>query len=142
MLKEETNSAFEIEAAGVNNPLPLKANAVTDAIPASGPEFQGYNGGILGALSGPTDHANLIVDYQWVGSSADWQTFVTALQQGAASQAAALATNLILHCVNSWSTTWGEGDAVSTMTGGMYRANTDYLDQAQDLCVLDLSLAA
>ena len=115
---------------------------ITDAIPASGAEFQNYSGGVLGALSGPIDHANLLVDYEWTGTAADWQSFVTALQQGSTSQAAALAADLILHCVNSWDITWGEGDAVATMTGGMYRANTAYFDQAQDLGVLDLSLAA
>lgn len=108
---------------------------LTDAIPASGPEFQGYTGGILGALSGPTDHANHILDHEWTGSAADWATFTTGLGQG--TMDATLASQLLFHCVNSWGT-WGEGDAVSTIGYGQYRANTDYFAQAQSLCVVDL----
>lgn len=114
---------------------------ITDAIPASGNDFQGYRGGVLGALSGEIDHANLIVDYKWTGSAADWLTFVTALGQNNSSQVSALAGNLLFICVNSWSVTWGEGDEVSTMPGGMYRANIHYLDQSEDLSVLDLEAA-
>ena len=82
---------------------------VTDAIPASGPEFQGYTGGVLGALSGPIDHANLIVDYEWDGTNL---------------------SSIVLHCVNSWGM-WGEA--------GQYRASRPYLDQAEDLCVMALT---
>ena len=34
-----------------------------------------------------------------------------------------------------------EADKVSGMPGGMYRANISYFNQAEDLCVLDLSAA-
>jgi hypothetical protein len=115
---------------------------ISDAIPASGQDFQGYAGGILGALSGPIDHANVIVDYEWTGSSADWSTFIVALQQGNTTQAAHMASALLFVCVNSWGEGWGEGDGVSTVAGGTYRANVSYFTQAVDLCVLDLSEAA
>lgn len=115
---------------------------ITDAIPASGNAFQQYTGGILGALTGPTDHANLIVDYEWTGSSTDWFAFTQALQQNNVAQVTALASFLVFHCVNSWDVSWGEGDVLSTMPGGMYRANIDYFNQSQDLCVLDLAAAA
>jgi hypothetical protein len=135
--------------AGVGSPQRLlqalttlaSKRVITDAIPASGNDFQGYTGGIIGATTGPIDHANVIVDYKWVGSAADWATFTTALVQGNTTQVAALVQNLLFICVNSWSTSWGEGDAVSTMPGGMYRANIHYFDKAEDLCVLDLEAA-
>ena len=116
---------------------------ITDAIPASDQTFQQFSGGsVIGALSGPVDHANLIVDYEWTGSTADWATFLTALQQGNTSQVAALAKYLIFHCVNSWSESWGEGDTVAGVPGGMYRADTSYFDQAEDLSVVDIQAAA
>lgn len=114
---------------------------VTDAIRASNAAFQGYTGGIVGALTGDVDHANLLVDYEWTGSAADWATFLTALSQNNTSQVAALVGNLIFHGVNSWGLTWGESDSLSTMTGGMYRANSQFFDQAEDLCVVDLQAA-
>jgi hypothetical protein len=111
---------------------------ITDALAASGPEFQGYTGGIVGALPGPIDHANLIVDHEWMGSALDWQGFTTALQQGNAAQVTALSANLIFHCVNSWGS-WGEEDSIAQTLVGMYRANIEYFNQVEDLCVLDLS---
>jgi hypothetical protein len=143
------NGAYFITATGPARLLQLmttlaSGRPVSDAIPASGQQFQGYTGGILGALDGPIDHANYIVDYEWTGSAQDWVSFVVAIQQNDATTTAKLAVSLILHCVNSWgdNTGWGEADAVSTMIGGMYRANIDYFNQAEDLCVLDLSAAA
>jgi hypothetical protein len=115
---------------------------ITDAIPASDSEFQKYTGGILGALSGPTDHANHILDYEWSGSSADWTTFLTALAQGNSTQSNTLASNLVFVCVNSWSTSWGEGDTMSEISGGLYRGNIDYFNQAESLCVIDISSAS
>lgn len=119
-------------------------NPISDAIPASGSDFQGYTGGVLGATSGPVDHANLIVDYEWTGSAANWQAFLTALVQGNTTQAAALAVNLLFVCVNSWGETtgWGEADVMSNSRGGTYRANIDYFNGAQDLCTLDISSAS
>lgn len=117
------------------------ARLISDAIPASQQDFQGYSGGVLGALGGPIDHANLLVDYTWLGSAADWQTFTSALRNGDVSTTMSLGTNLLWHGDNSWGTGWGEGDTVSSSPGGMYRANMDYYNQAQDLCVLDLVAA-
>ena len=114
---------------------------ITDAIPASGQDFQGYSGGILGALSGPIDHANHIADYEWVGSTADWQSFQTALRNGDTTTVTSLSQYLIFHCINSWGEVWGEADPVAGTAGGCYRAGTNYFFQAEDLCVVDLRAA-
>lgn len=93
---------------------------VSDAIPASGSQFQMYRSGVLGALDGPIDHANTILDFEWDGSNL---------------------SSVIFHCLNSWGDAlWGEADPIAKTSGGLYRANRDYLNQAEDLCVLDLSL--
>lgn len=120
---------------------------ITDAIPASGPEFQGYTGGVLGSLSGPIDHANHLLDYEWTGSTADWDTFQTAMRNGDQTTFNLLSQYVVLHGVNSWGgdsddpTGWGESDSVSGATGGCYRASTVHFDQVQDLCVIDLRAA-
>lgn len=127
--------AFFVQATGLKKVLAiLSALAagypVTIAIPASGPQFQGYTGGVLGALSGPIDHANLIVDYSWTGTQAQftaWQTGATGLDQ-----------YLIGYGVNSWGTGWGESD-VSGIPGGMYRFNRAFFDQLQSPSVLSLT---
>lgn len=142
------NGAYFIMATGPARLLQLltvlaSGRPVSDAIPASGQQFQGYTGGILGALDGPVDHANYIVDYEWTGSAQDWVSLVIALQQNDVTTTARLAVNLVFHCNNSWGDDgWGEADTVSTMIGGTYRANIDYVNQAEDLCVVDLSAAA
>ena len=141
------NGSYFITAQGTARLLQALAalasgKTISDAIPASQSDFQGYTGGVLGALQGPTDHANYIADYEWLGGAANWALLLTALQQGNTTQAAALAVNLIFHCTNSWSETWGEADPVAQVNGGMYRANTAYFDQAEDLCVLDISSVA
>jgi len=116
---------------------------ITDAIPASDQAFQQFSGGsVLGALAGPIDHANLIVDYEWTGSVADWATFLTALQQNDTTTVTHLAKDLVFHCVNSWSEGWGEGDTVAGVPGGMYRADVSYFNQAEDLSVVDIQAAA
>jgi len=115
---------------------------ISDALPASGPEFQGYRGGVLGALSGPIDHANLIMDYSWLGTPDQFTQYLTALQQGNTTTIASLDQYLLTIQLNSWSTGWGESDAVSGAPGGTYRANTSYIHQAEDLCALELSLAS
>jgi hypothetical protein len=115
---------------------------ITVAIAASGPQFQNYSDGVLGALSGDIDHANFITDYEWTGSAADWAAFTTALTQNDTATIARLAPQLIFHCVNSWSEGWGEADSIAQVSGGMYRANTAFFDQAQDLSVIDLKVAA
>ena len=115
---------------------------LTDSIPASGAQFQGYTGGILGALSGPIDHCNHILDYEWTGTTAQFASFTAALANGDTTTASSLDSYLVLHCVNSWGLGWGEADAVSAQTGGLYRANIDYFNQAVDLCVIDISSAS
>jgi hypothetical protein len=112
---------------------------LTDAIPASGTAFQNYSGGVLGALDGPTDHANQIHDYGFSGTAAQWASFTTALQQGDTATVNSLSSMLLFFCCNSWGLAWGAPDAVSGMTGGMYQANIDYFQQAQDVLVLDIS---
>jgi hypothetical protein len=87
---------------------------VAFALPASGPEFQGYTGGVLSSLSGPVDHENYLV-----GCSVP--------SAGAYSQAT-------VRGVNSWNKGWGEG--------GFYSLGRLALAQTQDACVLDLSPAA
>lgn len=103
---------------------------LTNAIPASGSDFQNYTGGVLGELQGPIDHANLVVDYAWTGTQAQF----TAWQAGAAG----LDQYLIGYGVNSWDVTWGESD-VSGIPGGMYRFNRAFFDQMQSPSVLSLT---
>ncbi|MHB8330780.1 MAG: C1 family peptidase [Acidiferrobacteraceae bacterium] len=94
---------------------------VSIAIPASGQDFQGYKGGVLGALSGPVDHANLLVDVlSWDGKDPTTAVFVG---------------------VNSWNQAWGEGEPgnPSNITGGMYRCNSDFIAGLQDACILDVT---
>lgn len=116
---------------------------MTDAIAASGSGFQGYGGGIITGpqMTGPIDHANTILDYEWAGTPTDWSTFLTALSQGDTSTVSRLSPNLVLHCINSWGAGWGEGDLVAQVTGGAYRADTTFFDAAEDLCVVDLQAA-
>lgn len=131
-------SAMTVWAAG---------RTITDAIPASGQDFQGYTGGVLGSLSGPVDHANHLVDYEWTGSTTDWMTFQSAMRNGDQTTFNLLSQYVTLHGVNSWGgdsddpTGWGESDSVSGATGGCYRANTNHFFQAEDLCVIDLQAA-
>lgn len=113
---------------------------VSDAIPASGDKFQGYTGGVLGALDGPVDHANLIVDYAFGGTTEQWTQFTTRLAQGTVDST--LVRLLVFTCDNSWGEQWGIGDTVANVAGGLYQADVDYFNQAEDLCVLDLSAAA
>lgn len=113
---------------------------LTNAIPASGDEFQSYSGGVLGALSGPIDHAQFVADYEWTGA----QSTLDGFMAGDDSQIGML----ILHVVNSWGGVgcpdggdWGEVDPLNEL-GGQYRANGDYAQQAQDWCVLNLQRLA
>ena len=124
---------------------------LTNAIPASGSQFQGYRGGVLGALSGDIDHCNHVVDYAWNGSAPDFAAFLSALTTGNLSTATALAMaqgsagvpNLVFICQNSWGdTAWGEADSMSRAPGGLYRADLNYLNQCEDPCVIDITAAA
>jgi hypothetical protein len=106
---------------------------MTNAIPASGSAFQSYSGGVLSALDGPFDHAQLAVDYEWMGTSYDLDAFMGGDDSlvGAAQ----------LHGVNSWGEGWGERDGINGL-GGQYRADSNFIQQAQDWCVLDLKRIA
>jgi len=94
---------------------------VSIAIPASGQDYQGYRGGVLGALSGPIDHANMLVDVlSWDGKDPSSAIFIGC---------------------NSWGDTgWGESDA-DGIAGGMYRCSRAFIDQLEDPCVLDVARA-
>jgi hypothetical protein len=76
---------------------------VRHSIPASGPTFQGYSGGVLSSVEGPIDHETLIVDYSWDGSNLD---------------------SLVFRCLNQWSQYWGEA--------GFYRAAPPMIYQCAD----------
>ena len=110
---------------------------LTNAIPASGDAFQGYMGGVLGALDGPIDHAQLAIDYTWTGTQAQLDAFLAGDDS--------LVTLVILHGVNSWGGagcpdggTWGELDSINNL-GGQYRADANFIKQAADWAVLDLT---
>jgi hypothetical protein len=113
---------------------------LTIAIPASGQDFQGYRGGVLSALSGPIDHAQLIVDYTWLGDQASLDSFMNGDDT--------LLSLLQVHGINSWGGVgcpdggdWGEVDTLNKL-GGQYRANSNFVQQAEDWCVLDLKRVA
>jgi len=109
---------------------------VSGAIPASGQDFQGYTGGILGPTTGDVDHAQLCLDYEWTGSQADLTTWLAGGDDTLADK------YLIIHDVNSWDVTWGEADDMSGEPGGLYRASRAFLDQSfQDACILDVEAA-
>ncbi|HEY6462662.1 MAG TPA: hypothetical protein VIY73_20980 [Polyangiaceae bacterium] len=103
---------------------------LTNAIPASGADFQGYGGGVLGALSGDVDHAQLFADSEWTGTQAQLDAFMAGDDS--------LLSLYLGHGVNSWGATWGEVDALNGL-GGQYRADANYVQQAQDWCVLSLA---
>ena len=123
--------AYFVQTVGLQKVLDIlgalaSGRPVSDAIPASGQDFQGYTGGVLSATSGEIDHANLIVDYEWTGTPEEF----TAWQGGAPG----LDQHLIGHGVNSWGASWGEG--------GQYRFDRSFFDQLADACVLDVTRAA
>lgn len=110
---------------------------MTNAIPASGSQFQSYTGGVLGALSGDIDHCSFVLDYEWVGTQAQLDSFMAGDDSNVAM--------LVLHCCNSWGGIgcpdggdWGEVDSINQL-GGQYRADANYAQQAQDWCVLSLT---
>lgn len=80
------------------------------SLAASGAEFNNYGGGVLGALDGPIDHENYVVGYT-LSAPNDY-------------------TSVVVKCVNSWGTGWGEV--------GFYRANRAFVDQCEDWSVLDV----
>lgn len=126
--------AYFVQTVGLQKVLDiLRALAagkpVSIAIPASGQAFQSYTGGILGALAGPVDHANLLIGYAWTGTQAQfdaWQGGATGLDQ-----------YLVLVDQNSWGEGWGWSD-VPGIAGGLCQVGRAFVDQLQDACVLDL----
>jgi len=87
------------------------------AVCASGNTFQSYQGGILGRQTGPNDHYIYAIDYTWDGTNP---------------------ASIILIGSNNWGEDdWGESD-VTGIRGGMWRGNSQFIDQAMDLCVLDV----
>lgn len=132
--------AYFVQTSGMQKVLDIlcmlaSGRPVSDAIPASGSQFQSYSGGILTAaqMTGDVDHCNLIVDYAWTGTQeqfTQWQAGATGLDQ-----------YLVGYGVNSWSESWGESD-VAGVSGGMYRFDRSFFDQLQDPCVLDVTKVA
>ena len=130
--------AYFVQTTGLQKVLDILGALATgrplsDAIPASGQDFQGYRGGILGPTTGDIDHANGIIDYEWTGSPEQF----TAWQAGAPS----LDQYLVGYGLNSWGTGWGESD-ITGIPGGLYRFNRAFFDQLQDPCVADIVRAA
>lgn len=103
---------------------------MTMSLPASGSDFQSYSGGVMGWPSGPVDHCNALLDYEWTGTQEQFDAFLAG--------APGLDQYLIGHAVNSWDVTWGEADAVASQSGGLYRVDRSFLDQLADPCVLDV----
>jgi len=85
---------------------------VVNAIPGGGSMFQGYSGGILGAVDGPIDHATYFYDYKWDGKNV---------------------ASLVVWGANSWGSDTGWGET------GTYRCNKDFINQDLDLEVMDIS---
>jgi hypothetical protein len=141
------NGAYFVKSSGLQKVLEIMAALaagfpVSDAIPASGDGFQGYNGGILtaAALTGDIDHANLVVDYEWLGTQEQFDAW--------AGGASGLDGYLVGHGINSWGGvgcpfggTWGEIDALNGL-GGQYRFDRSHFDQLDSACVLDVKRAS
>jgi len=113
---------------------------LTNAIRGSSAAFQNYTGGIIGALDGPIDHAQLVLDYEWTSDQASLDAFM-------AGDDSKVGFFLLRGC-NSWGGkncpdggTWGEVDEVNQL-GGQYRANNDFVQQAADWCVLSIERLA
>ena len=87
---------------------------VTSAIAASSGAFEGYQGGVLGALDDDIDHATLWLDYErWNGSDL---------------------SKVVFWGVNSWNVTWGQA--------GLYEFSRDFgVKYGGDACVLQISSA-
>ena len=115
--------AYFVQTTGDQKVLDIMAalaygRPVTIAIPASGPTFQAYRGGILRAkdLTGPIDHCNCLVDYTWNGTDL---------------------SSAIFYDANSWSESWGESD-VPELAGGLARFDRTVIDQLSSPAVLDV----
>jgi hypothetical protein len=139
--------AYFITSAGNQKILDLitalaSGEILTNAIPASGPTFQRYKGGILGAVEGPVDHCNVVLDYAWLGTVDQLAEYIAALGTNNEDVLSALNQFIVFYGVNSWGEIlWGESD-VPEIQGGMYRAGRAFADQMEDLCVADLEKIA
>lgn len=76
---------------------------IRNSIPASGPTFQNYSGGVLGPVEGPIDHETELIDYSWDGSNLN---------------------SVVFDGLNQWGQFWGEG--------GWYRAGPNLIYQCAD----------
>lgn len=113
---------------------------VTNSVQASGDAFQGYSGGVLTSaqLTGDLDHYTYAIDYAWTGSSADWQSFLSALTTGSTSIWQPMLSQLVGFFVNSWNVTWGWSD-VSGLAGGFYQADGTAVAGMADMCVWNVT---
>lgn len=137
------NGAYFVQSTGLQKVIDIltalaAGYPVSDAIPASGDSFQSYEGGVLTAaqMTGPVDHANLIVDYAWTGT----QDQMTSWLGGASG----LDQYLVGYGVNSWGGvgcpfggTWGAVDPLNSL-GGQYKFERTFFDMVQDACILDV----
>jgi len=112
---------------------------LTGSIAASGNAFEGYSGGILTAsqLTGPLDHYTYTIDHAWTGSSADWATFVSALQNGDTSIWTPMLPSFTTFDVNSWDVSWGWSD-VAGLSGGFYQIDGSAIAQRSDQAVWEI----
>jgi hypothetical protein len=110
----------------------------TTAIPASGTAFNDYATGVLtpADLPGDVDHDTLFVDYEWTGSQADWDTFVSQLRSGTVNTTLVLQLKLFIQ--NSWSENWGWSD-VPGIRGGFCQVRGDAVSLFSDLGVFDVT---
>lgn len=105
---EKIDGAYYLQSVGAQLLLDLMATLaaglpVRYSVPASGPTFQNYTGGVLGAVEGPIDHETDLIDYSWDGRDVN---------------------SVVFDGLNQWGIEWGEG--------GWYRAGPGLIYQCAD----------
>lgn len=138
--------AYFVQTAGTQRVLDImrvlaSGRPTSVALQASGPEFQGYKGGILQALSGDVDHANLLLDYTWTGTQDTLDAFVAAVGTDDAKATALMGQYLYFWDDNSWGEGWGVPGDVPGITGGLAQLGPPVIVGLEDPCVLDLARA-